>query len=92
MLLGLIVKKMQEKTPGTLKSPLANASQCISEGTRWEKDQQWISPIQLSSTRIKAIAPSTTVSLPCLVMLQRESRSFKGHQISEKFDTNEEVK
>ena len=34
----------------------------------------------------------TTVSLPCLVMLQRVSRSYKGHQISEKFDTNEEVK
>jgi hypothetical protein len=26
------------------------------------------------------------------VMLQRVSRSYKGHQISEKFDTNEEVK
>ena len=36
--------------------------------------------------------PSTTVSLSCLVMLQRVSRSYKGHQISEKFDTNEEVK
>ena len=36
--------------------------------------------------------PDTTVSLPCLVMLQRVSRSYKGHQISEKFDTNEEVK
>ena len=34
----------------------------------------------------------TTVLLPCLVMLQRVSRSYKGHQISEKFDTNEEVK
>jgi hypothetical protein len=34
----------------------------------------------------------TNVSLPCLVMLQRVSRSYKGHQISEKFDTNEEVK
>ena len=34
----------------------------------------------------------TTVLLPCLVMLQRVSRSYKGNQISEKFDTNEEVK
>ena len=34
----------------------------------------------------------TTVLLPCLVMLQRVSRSYKGHQISKKFDTNEEVK
>ena len=34
----------------------------------------------------------TTVLLPCLVLLQRVSRSYKGNQISEKFDTNEEVK
>jgi hypothetical protein len=34
----------------------------------------------------------TTVSLPCLVMLQRVSRSNKGHHIWEKFDTNVEVK
>ena len=37
-------------------------------------------------------SPGTTVLLPCLVMLQRVSRSYKGHQISEKIDTNEEVK
>ena len=34
----------------------------------------------------------TTVLLPCLMMLQRVSRSYKGHQISEKYNTNEEVK
>ena len=34
----------------------------------------------------------TTVLLPCLMMLQRVSRSNKGHLISEKFDTNENVK
>ena len=33
----------------------------------------------------------TTVLLPCLAMLQRVSKSYKGHQISEKFNTNEEV-
>jgi hypothetical protein len=43
-------------------------------------------------TQPKADFFDTTVSLPCLVMLQRVSRSYKGHQISEKFDTNEEVK
>ena len=42
--------------------------------------------------RICASVQVTTVSLPCLVMLQRVSRSYKGHQISEKFDTNKEVK
>ena len=34
----------------------------------------------------------TTVLLPCLVMLQRVSQTYKGHQISEKFDSNEEGK
>ena len=33
----------------------------------------------------------TTVLLPCLVMLQRVGKIYKGYQISEKFDTNEEV-
>ena len=39
----------------------------------------------------KGALENTTVLLLCLVMLQRVSRSYKGHQISEKFDTNEEV-
>ena len=30
--------------------------------------------------------------LPCFVMLQRVSSSYKGHQILEKFDTNKKVK
>ena len=32
-----------------------------------------------------------TVLLPCLVMLQIVSKRYKGHQISEKFVTNEDV-
>ena len=34
----------------------------------------------------------TTVWVPCLVMLQRVSRSYKGNQILEKCDCNEEAK
>ena len=36
--------------------------------------------------------PVTTVLMPCLAMLQRVRIDYKGHQISEEFDTNEEVK
>ena len=36
--------------------------------------------------------PVTTVLMPCLVMLQRVRIDYKGHQIAEEFDTNEEVK
>ena len=40
------------------------------------------------SSQITKYLGNTTVSLPGLVMLQRVSKSYKGHQISEKFDTN----